>query len=74
MTTKTTTLPTEKQIGDFTLRVVADASANGPFAIEVLGGPAARTLACRFASEDDAAAYLSRVTSRSLSQFFAGAR
>ena len=65
---KTKSYPTEKTIGDFTVRVEADSSVNGPFAVRVHGGPAVRTLDCRFETEAAAAEYLSHVSSRTLAE------
>ena len=57
---------TEKQIGDFTVRVEADASVNGPYKVVVVGGPNPRTLAARFESQTRAIEYLGSVSSRTL--------
>jgi hypothetical protein len=64
-------MQTEKQIGDFTLRVVRESDANGPYSVKIYGGPTPHTLMCRFESEDAAASYLVRVNPSVLNRFFA---
>lgn len=64
--TPMTTKRTEKQIGDFTVRVEPDESLNGPYKVVVYGGPNPRTLAARFDSESSAVEYLDHVSSRTL--------
>ena len=56
----------EKRIGDFSVTVEQDNSANGPFVLMVYGGPHPRCLAVRFPKEEDAIARLYKVSSRDL--------